>query len=171
MNKVTMEQREAIVREAIAKRDAIAAGQLQQTLTDEQINSLIDATADPAALGTMAQRLYRLARAVEQQLAGAWRAIESAPRDADAIWLFVDGAVVRGVWCEQEFREHRDADGNYLGQQDADAFWMNLDDGSACDPTLWQPIVKPAVPNGVSASRVDTFQPADADDSGKGRQP
>lgn len=69
MTKVTMEQREAIVREAIAKRDAIRAGVTPDSmLTDAQITEAIDKTADPAAvLGSWKDRLHRLAREVERE--------------------------------------------------------------------------------------------------------
>lgn len=82
MNKrITNEQREAIVRNAVAKRDALlTASKGVEGLTDEEVGRLIDATADPIALGTITQRLHRFARAIE----AAHGIVEPAPSSDDA---------------------------------------------------------------------------------------
>lgn len=70
--------------------------------------------------------------------AAGWQPIETAPSDVPLI-LHEAGRVFKGGWCEIPFREFRDEDGFYTGQQDADAFWMDYGSGDQCNPTHWQP--------------------------------
>lgn len=73
-----------------------------------------------------------------------WMPIETAPEDGSRL-ILTDGAkVFRGGFAKVEFKEHRDADGNYIDQTDPDAYWLNFEDGDVCHPTHWQP--EPALP-------------------------
>ena len=73
-----------------------------------------------------------------------WRDIETAPRDGTRVILAEAEKVFHGGFVGVQFKEHRDADGNYLDQTDADAYWMNFEEGDVCHPTHWQP--EPALP-------------------------
>ena len=73
-----------------------------------------------------------------------WRDIETAPQDGTRVILAEAEKVFHGGFVGVQFKEHRDADGNYLDQTDADAYWMNFEEGDVCHPTHWQP--EPALP-------------------------
>jgi len=73
-----------------------------------------------------------------------WMPIETAPEDGSRLILTDGEKVFRGGFAKVEFKEHRDADGNYIDQTDPDAYWLNFEDGDVCHPTHWQP--EPALP-------------------------
>lgn len=73
-----------------------------------------------------------------------WRDIETAPQDGTRVILAEAEKVFHGGFVGVQFKEHRDADGNYLDQTDADAYWMNFEEGDVCHPTHWKP--EPALP-------------------------
>ena len=73
-----------------------------------------------------------------------WRDIETAPQDGTRVILAEAEKVFHGGFVGVQFKEHRDADGNYLDQTDADAYWLNFEDGDVCHPTHWKP--EPALP-------------------------
>jgi hypothetical protein len=86
------------------------------------------------------------------EAAEGWRPIETAPKTGEAIFVHEAGDVFEASWLEIPFKEYRDEDGFYTGQQDADAYWMKHEDGSACDPTEWQPKHIPAAPPVLAAA-------------------
>ena len=73
-----------------------------------------------------------------------WMPIETAPEDGSLLILTDGEKVFRGAFAKVEFKEHRDADGNYIDQTDPDAYCLNFDDRDVCHPTHWQP--EPALP-------------------------
>ena len=74
-----------------------------------------------------------------------WRPVEEAPKNL-IIVLAEAGRSFRGYWHEMPFREYRDIDGFYTGQQDAEAYWARAVDGGECNPTHWQHDVLPPAP-------------------------
>jgi hypothetical protein len=103
------------------------------------------ARAENLLSGTSNWATY-IARAIEAAIVPQWLPIETAPKDGSDVWLHVNGKVLRCFWVDKEFKEFRDADGCYIGQQDPDAFWMSAKDGDEVDATEWQPIPIPPTP-------------------------
>jgi hypothetical protein len=99
-----------------------------------------------------ALRTFLAAHLRAQPPAGAvpagWLPIEEAPKNI-VIVLAEAGRSFRGYWHEVPFREYRDMDGFYTGQQDAEAYWARAVDGDECHPTHWQPDVHPPAPQGA----------------------
>jgi hypothetical protein len=115
----------------------------------EACSQLRTAMGNPVISGvgeqTLAGQTMRMAADIIGK-AQQWRPIDTAPTDGTAIYLHEDGQVFRGYWIEIPFKEYRDGDGHYVGQVDAESFWMNNETGDRCDPTHWQPEVLPPPP-------------------------
>lgn len=164
---MTHQTHDTLADERLAFEKAMSENQYRDFKFYESANMYQNMFTQAAWLGWQFSAARALPAAGDQ--AGGWQDIETAPKDAKDVWLMVGNAVVRGTWCEQEFREHRDSDGNYLSQQDADAFWMNLETGDTCEPTHWQPIVKPAVTVGaLTVAEIDALIAATADPEARG---
>ena len=79
----------------------------------------------------------------------AWLPIEAdtvPDRSKPLFWLLVDGSPVLGYFVEIPFREIRDADGRYIDQQDADAFWATQATGDQVEPTHYCELMPPTAP-------------------------
>lgn len=88
-----------------------------------------------------------------QQVEPGWQPIESAQLKHDLqVWALLPcGRITRAVYIETEFREHRDLDGHYVGQDDLFAGWIDLGygdhaGGDEVEPVKWQPFVAPKEP-------------------------
>lgn len=68
-----------------------------------------------------------------------WRDIETAPKESHVILKQGKHSFI-GCWVEIPFREFRDVDGFYTGQQDEDSYWMDLEDGERVEPDGWHPL-------------------------------
>lgn len=73
----------------------------------------------------------------------AWRQPNDTANVRELVWLREKGAVFLGYYFKQPFREHRDADGCYTGQQDAEEYWARYEDGDRCEPDGWHPLQAP----------------------------
>ena len=75
-----------------------------------------------------------------------WQPIETAPRDGTEILLSNGFVVAQGAYLYDEggIREHRDLDGNYIGQDESDGYdgWVDFSGGMP-DPTHWMPLPPP----------------------------
>lgn len=68
-----------------------------------------------------------------------WQPIETAPKDADRLILAEGDRVFYGYWLHRPFKEYRDKDGFYVGQDDEIAGWFDCRDGDEVNPTHWHP--------------------------------
>lgn len=105
---------------------------------------------DEALATVFAQILTRLAASFEADRASRaqseWQSMDSAPKDGTTVYLHVSGHVYEGSWLDIPFSESRDADGHYLDQQDAEAYWMDHERGDTLEPTEWMPKNLPKPP-------------------------
>jgi hypothetical protein len=72
-----------------------------------------------------------------------WQLIETAPKDGTTLILATNEGSFVGSWYECAFKEYRDEDGFYVGQQDAEEYWMSHETGDSTDPTHWMPLPPP----------------------------
>lgn len=96
---------------------------------------------DIVAIWQAAEAAGRASRAQSE-----WQSMDSAPKDGTTVYLHVSGHVYEGSWLDIPFSESRDSDGHYLGQQDAEAYWMDHEHGDTLEPTEWMPKDLPKPP-------------------------
>lgn len=73
-----------------------------------------------------------------------WQPIETAPKDGSLqILSDANGRVFFGAYIVIPFKEYRDVDGFYIGQQDPDEYWMDQENGDSVYPTHWMPLPAP----------------------------
>ncbi len=111
-------------------------------------------------------------RAALEEAVGAWRPIETAPKDGTTVLLFCprgDGnqnsayRVTCGDWLSDPggTTEYRDAQGRWLDQDDRDSFegWISWDGGFSEEtmmPTHWRPLPPP--PGGEHPQQSEPLQ-------------
>lgn len=72
-----------------------------------------------------------------------WNSPEDTASAQGLVWLRENGVVFLGYHFEQPFREYRDNDGFYVGQQDAESYWARHEDAEPCHPDGWCPLLPP----------------------------
>lgn len=102
---------------------------------------------------------FDLWQAATERATPQWQPIETAPKDGTEIILYQEMADYQGQpalerrtvghWLYQEggTREHRDLDGNWIGQDDIEGYegWLSWDGGftEESPPTRWMPLPPP----------------------------
>lgn len=150
--------KEGWVRFVPAASQALAAQQVPSPSYDELWQAMQDVETWAATLPTFSVveeggfeacvsniiRAIKLAAAPQVPAVPQWLPIETAPKDGSHLILACNGESFIGFWFELPFKEFRDVDGFYVGQQDAEANWLRIADGDQCEPTHWMPL--PAAP-------------------------
>lgn len=100
--------------------------------------------ADLDALLTLYKNaLEKAAQPVQPSEPAVWKSPEDTDNAQKLVWLRENGVVFLGYYFEQPFREYRDGDGFYVGQQDAEAYWARHEDGEPCEPDGWCQLLPP----------------------------
>lgn len=76
-------------------------------------------------------------KAIKEAEPVAWQSPDDTENVPKLVWLREKESVFLGYHFDQPFREYRDADGFYTGQQDAESYWARYEDGEPCDPDGW----------------------------------
>ncbi len=86
------------------------------------------------------------AQPVQPSAQAVWNSPEETASAPGLVWLSENGAVFLGYHFEQPFREYRDNDGFYVGQQDAESYWARHEDAEPCNPDGWCRLIPPLPP-------------------------
>lgn len=100
----------------------------------EEIQSL---TEERTAWMVTAENAEAELKAIKEAEPVAWQSPDNTENVPKLVWLREKESVFLGYHFEQPFREYRDSDGFYTGQQDAESYWARYEDGEPCEPDGW----------------------------------
>jgi len=130
----------------VAHKDAYAE-QMGRELSkaDTELRRLADIEHEHRALLVNEQNLREELAALKASLGEpvAWHSPEETDSAQGLVWLRENGVVFLGYHFEQPFKEYRDTDGFYVGQQDAESYWARHEDAEPCDPDGWCQLLPP----------------------------